>query len=214
MAVPMITDGLPSTFCSERLMYSAPENNEETKRFIHEELKNNPAIIALAEPGLVRPVTMSRTEWVMEQVNKSDLGVMIYLRQDSPAGSSSSSTDTKAKTPIGFLVLGWGGTPPNWSHHRSTSLGITLAPAYQNNGYGSEAINWGLDWAFRYGGFHRVAIGTVSFNKRAASLYPRLGFVEEGRSRESIWYDRKWYDMIAWSMLESEWEVLRGRKSA
>jgi len=41
-------------------------------------------------------------------------------------------------------------------------------------------------------------------------LYKRMGFVEEGRIRESVWLDRKWYDEVHLGILESEWEALRG----
>ena len=84
-----------------------------------------------------------------------------------------------------------------------------MAAPYQNKGYGAEAINWALDWAFRFGGFHRVEISTVSYNERAMHRYTRLGFVEEGRRREAYWYDRKWYDVVSYSMLEGEWTALR-----
>jgi RimJ/RimL family protein N-acetyltransferase len=67
-----------------------------------------------------------------------------------------------------------------------------------------------LDWAFRHGGLHRVGIQTFGFNERAQHLYKKLGFVEEGRSREAVWHDRKWHDMVDLGMLESEWMALRG----
>ena len=35
-----------------------------------------------------------------------------------------------------------------------------------NKGYGGEAISWALDWAFRFGGYHRVAIGLLPSHGR------------------------------------------------
>ncbi|KAH9233079.1 hypothetical protein K456DRAFT_1837842, partial [Colletotrichum gloeosporioides 23] len=116
--------------------------------------------------------------------------------------------------PTGVLVVGWEAAP-QWdqAHHRSATIGISLAAEYQNQGYGRETINWALDWAFRFGAFHSVRIATSLFNERAQSLYLKMGFVEEERDREAIWFDRKWYDVIRYSMLEHKWEGLRRVKN-
>ncbi len=81
-------------------------------------------------------------------------------------------------------------------------------------GYGSEAINWAVDWAFNYANVHKVEIGTASYNERAAHLYERLGFKFEGRKREVIFMNRRWYDLVEFGMLEHEWAELRGKKPA
>jgi hypothetical protein len=47
------------------------------------------------------------------------------------------------------------------------------------------------------------------FNERAIRAYRRCGFVIEGRSRESIWRDGRWWDELAMSVLESDWRRQR-----
>ncbi len=47
------------------------------------------------------------------------------------------------------------------------------------------------------------------FNERAIRAYRRCGFVIEGRSRESIWRDDRWWDELAMSVLESDWRARR-----
>ncbi len=205
MAPTTVSASLANAFRSERLVYRTVENSDEDKKLI-EELESDPVDIALASPGLVKPRGRKNSEYVVDQLSKSLLGVIICLPPGTEVEKGRFSGEL---TRIGYVVLGWGPPGPN-THHRNTSIGITLAPPYQDKGYGSEAINWALDWAFRFGGMHRVSIGTVSFNTRAQHLYPKLGFVQEGRSRESHWHDRKWHDMISYSMLESEWAALRG----
>ncbi|KAM5343255.1 hypothetical protein ACJ41O_014221 [Fusarium nematophilum] len=219
MAQAMITDSLTSTFRSERLLYRAVENTPETRRFINE-MNNNPVNIALGELHVVRSANTGHTDWVMDQLKKADLGVIIYLEgppdtsdsQEHQGTFKSSSTESlhmPTPTPIGYLSLGWGGRPPSQAHHRSASLGISLAAAHQGKGYGGEAVDWSLDWAFRLGGFHRVEAATVSYNERARQLYTRLGFVEEGRSREAYWFDRRWHDVVSYGVLEGEWAARR-----
>jgi RimJ/RimL family protein N-acetyltransferase len=195
----MITDNLKTAFQSERLVYRAVENNKDDKHFLLTEIVNDAINTALSDIALIRPRGEKRAEDLIEGLSKAVMGVMICLPNKD-----------EAPTPIGFIVLGWGGVNPEHARHSSTSIGIALATSHQGHGYGSEAINWALDWAFRHGGYHRVNIRTVSYNERGLHLYKKLGFVEEGRSRESHWYDRKWYDTISFGMLEREWGELRG----
>lgn len=76
-------------------------------------------------------------------------------------------------------------------------------------GYGSEATQLMLDHAFGVLGLHRVALFVFEFNERAIRAYRRCGFVIEGRSRESILRDGRWWDELAMSVLESDWRRLR-----
>ena len=77
-------------------------------------------------------------------------------------------------------------------------------------GYGTEATQLMLDHAFGTLGLHRIALTVFEFNERAIRAYRRCGFVVEGRSRESIWRDGRWWDELAMSVLSSEWHEQRG----
>ncbi|KAF5019860.1 hypothetical protein F66182_8139 [Fusarium sp. NRRL 66182] len=202
----MATDKLATAFQSKRLVYRAPENNEEDRE-LFTGLQNDPVIGALSDLAVLRPKSANKSEDLIEQIQKATLPVIICL---SPEEARNQGIETSEPVSIGYLVLGWGGRPQGREHHRDTGIGLVIAAAHQDKGYGGEAIDWVLDWAFRFGGFHRVSIGTVSYNERAQHLYKKLGFAEEGRSRQAFWFDRKWYDIVNYSMLEHEWEALRG----
>ena len=77
------------------------------------------------------------------------------------------------------------------------------------HGYGTEATQLMLDHAFGTLGLHRIALYVFEFNERAIRAYKRCGFVVEGRSRESIWRDGRWWDEMAMSVLESDWRARR-----
>ena len=70
-------------------------------------------------------------------------------------------------------------------------------------GYGTEATQLMLDHAFGTLGLHRIALFVFEFNERAMRAYQRCGFVVEGRARESIWRDGRWWDELAMSVLQS-----------
>jgi RimJ/RimL family protein N-acetyltransferase len=76
-------------------------------------------------------------------------------------------------------------------------------------GYGTEATQLMLDHAFGAMGLHRIALFVFEFNERAVRAYKRCGFVIEGRARESIWRDGRWWDELAMSVLESDWRKRR-----
>lgn len=77
------------------------------------------------------------------------------------------------------------------------------------HGYGTEATRLMLDHAFGVLGLHRVALFVFEFNRRAVRAYRKCGFVIEGRARESIWRDGRWWDELAMSVLESDWRARR-----
>jgi RimJ/RimL family protein N-acetyltransferase len=77
------------------------------------------------------------------------------------------------------------------------------------HGFGTEATQLMLDHAFGTLGLHRIALYVFEFNERAIRAYQRCGFVVEGRSRESIWRDGRWWDEMAMSVLESDWRKRR-----
>jgi RimJ/RimL family protein N-acetyltransferase len=89
--------------------------------------------------------------------------------------------------------------------HRNCSIGIRILRDFRSKGYGTEAVEWALGWAFRRAGLHKVKIGCVGWNTRAGKVYERMGFVQEAVLREELWHDGKWWDQIDMSMLEQEY---------
>jgi RimJ/RimL family protein N-acetyltransferase len=82
------------------------------------------------------------------------------------------------------------------------------------HGYGTQATQLMLDHAFGTLGLHRIALTVFEFNERAIRAYRRCGFTVEGRARESIWRDGRWWDELAMSVLAPEWRARRGSGAA
>src|SRR5690606_35029269 len=57
---------------------------------------------------------------------------------------------------------------------------------YWGKGYGQEALSLLLDFGFLELNLHRISLRVFSFNQRAVNLYKRIGFIEEGISREAL----------------------------
>ena len=48
-----------------------------------------------------------------------------------------------------------------------------------------------------------------AFNERAIRAYRKAGFVVEGRARQSIWRDGRYWDELQMSILDSDWAARR-----
>jgi RimJ/RimL family protein N-acetyltransferase len=135
---------------------------------------NDPNTYAQGTNRLLVPLTPDDIDKSTEGMAKSRLAVIMCF----PAGAQNGGP--MVSTPIGSLHLY---THPISHHYRFCTLGITLAAQYQGKGYGAEAINWTLDWAFRVAGMHAVRLVVFSFNERAVRLSERLGFIRQCESR-------------------------------
>jgi RimJ/RimL family protein N-acetyltransferase len=76
------------------------------------------------------------------------------------------------------------------------------------HGFGTEATRLMINHAFGGLGLHRVGLTVFSFNERAIRSYRSVGFVVEGRSREAIWREGRWWDEISMSILASDWTAM------
>jgi len=90
---------------------------------------------------------------------------------------------------------------------RSASLRLAMRPGYRGRGYGTEAIELVLGFAFDGLGLHRVGLDVLAVNTRAVSLYENLGFRIEGRRRDAYRDGERWCDGIDMGMLEDEYRA-------
>jgi RimJ/RimL family protein N-acetyltransferase len=198
---------MANIFRSPRLVYRAIEDNDSDMEFLYSLLLESEAT-ANADTRLMKPFNKadSDTYWRNEHDN-AFLSVMICLplTSDPEIKEYAKARGVTASWPIGRIGL-WK-TEERGRHHRKSNICIQIAAQEQRKGYGSEAIQWVMKWAFRMAGFHRVGITHFSYNEGAGRLYERLGFVREGCAREALWFDGGWHDYLSLGILESEWRA-------
>ncbi|GGX63694.1 hypothetical protein GCM10007385_36080 [Tateyamaria omphalii] len=71
-------------------------------------------------------------------------------------------------------------------------------------GYGSEAMRVLAAHAFDTLGLHRLGCRVLEFNERAIAAYKKVGFVVEGRERESGFIDAQWHDDLIMGLLDRD----------
>jgi RimJ/RimL family protein N-acetyltransferase len=94
--------------------------------------------------------------------------------------------------------------------HRTAWLSILIGPHdARRKGYGSEAIQLVLRFAFEELNLYRIALTVFSYNQPAIALYERLGFQREGAHRAFLERDGRRHDMVLYGLLRPEWEARR-----
>ena len=76
--------------------------------------------------------------------------------------------------------------------------------ANRGRGYGTQATRLVLGYAFDTVGLHRVSLEVYSFNPRAQRVYSACGFRVEGRMRDALAWDGRWYDAIVMGILATD----------
>lgn len=71
-------------------------------------------------------------------------------------------------------------------------------------GYGTEATRLICRYGFHKMRLHRIMLWVADANTAAIRVYQKVGFVEEGRARETLRHNGHWHDMILMGLLEGE----------
>lgn len=195
---------------SPRLIYRAIQSPKD-EEFFHQ-LLSEPSVWENASLLLCLPIgTKTTTQIRTTAVEGSVLSVLICKKEkkkdtESNKESTSSRSDS---SPIGILTLNTGQQLE--MQNRAGKMGVIIRPEDQAQGYGSEAIQWALEWAFVHAGLHRVALTVAEWNERATKVYEKLGFVLEGRRREALWKEGRWWDSLDMGVLSREWAERNGK---
>ena len=84
-------------------------------------------------------------------------------------------------------------------------LGITLARAYQGQGYAAEGLTCLITHLFAVFDLHRLSANIDPNNTASANLLARLGFRHEATHRESLWLNGAYVDEALYAILHREW---------
>lgn len=86
-----------------------------------------------------------------------------------------------------------------------SDFSIILKSGTQGQGYGTDALNTLLGFAFRELNLHKISLVCYESNLAAQKLYEKCGFIFEGTLREEIYRQGKYENQRAYSILQREW---------
>ena len=184
--------GEPVRFYEGKRIYFRPVEVEDEpllKRFI-----NNPANWRFLRHG--QPLNSVRErEWI-ESLGKSttDYVFGVALKQQD-------------------RLIGVTGLHQVNAVNRSAVFGINVGDtAFQGRGYGREATELVLKYAFEELNLNRVELAVYADNWRAIRMYQKVGFVQEGCARQARYNNGRYQDEYRFAILRSEWDALYGRE--
>ena len=150
------------------------------------------------------------TRYLVLRYQMPGLAEEAWMRERCAAQPSYFETFFAIETKEGVHIGNCGlhdGQPEN----RKASLGILIGNKdYWSSGYGTDAIVTLLRFGFHEMNLNRVWLDVYEFNERAQACYKKCGFVEEGRLRQNIYQEGRYWDTIIMGILRSEFDVLHG----
>jgi RimJ/RimL family protein N-acetyltransferase len=143
------------------------------------------------------------TSWAPSPMNRQAVEKLFQDRELSPADDSFAIHLRDDDEPVGVISL------MNISDtNESAELSVIVGhPDDRHQGYGTEAIELLLGYAFEELELNRVGLSAFDFNGEAIAAYEKLGFVVEGRYRQAIKRNSGFHDAILMSVLKDEWQT-------
>ncbi|MGC5398651.1 GNAT family N-acetyltransferase [Streptomyces sp. DT20] len=99
------------------------------------------------------------------------------------------------------------------SHHADPragwfEYGVTIGADHRGKGYAAEAVVMLLRFMFCERRFHKCVARIFAHNEASLALHQRLGFVEEGRLRDQVFFDGRHHDVVMMGILAAEFALL------
>src|SRR5438874_1010328 len=136
-----------------------------------------------------------------------------YLREElskPPAyGEQLFAIETKDGRHIGNMGLS--DVEPD---QRRARIAIRIgAPADRSKGYGTDAMQTFLRFAFQEMNLNRVELEVFEYNERAIAAYKKCGFVEEARLRLAHFWDGAFHDALIMAVVRDEFDAGDGARA-
>jgi RimJ/RimL family protein N-acetyltransferase len=149
---------------------------------------------------LVRPLSSAEVKKRYREIEKEmeETRNQFYFTIRRSAPGESENQDRL----LGFTRL----SRVEWNHGIATlTLGIG-DPGERRKGYGNDALNLILNYAFKELNLFRLNASIPGYNQAGLQLFKKAGFKEEARRREAYrWAGLRW-DGIFLGLLKEDWE--------
>ena len=91
----------------------------------------------------------------------------------------------------------------------SAEFGVALGSPFWGTGVFTSAARLALDFAFEAVGVHRMEARAAVQNGRGNGAMRKLGAVQEGVLRRSLYCRGQYFDQLLWSILADDWRQSR-----
>lgn len=138
---------------------------------------------------LALPVSLTNEQEKVEQFIKSKEAIVLIIVEkatDQPVGQTAFfRIDYISRAALFYLAI--------------------LDPAFWSKGYGSEATQLMVDYAFKTLNLNRIQLHVCAENTPAIKIYERVGFQKEGVLRQAMYRNGNYVDFWVMGILRSDW---------
>jgi RimJ/RimL family protein N-acetyltransferase len=100
-----------------------------------------------------------------------------------------------------------------WPPHRFAVIGrVLIDPARRGSGLGTALMREAVRTCFDELGLHRLQLAVYDFNTPAIACYQQVGFVIEGRLRDSLKASDGYWTAYVMAMLEDDYRAARSQR--
>lgn len=165
-----------------------------------------PEDLAAASRWYRDPEISRLTRYQSEPMSEPEIERFFHSRLLAPDALAYAIVEKTSRRLVGFTTFS-SLDPDNGSVLFHITIGERDA---WGRGLGTEATRLMLGHAFERLGLHRVGLSVFAFNTRAVRAYEKAGFRVEGRLRDAIHRDGRYWDEVQMGALREEW--LAGRR--
>ncbi|MYW17405.1 GNAT family N-acetyltransferase, partial [Streptomyces sp. SID2955] len=87
---------------------------------------------------------------------------------------------------------------------------VTIGADHRRRGYATESLMLMLRFMFAERRYHKCLGAVLAHNEASLALTRGLGFTEEGRLREHVFFDGRHHDLVMLGMLAGEFDQRHG----
>ena len=175
----------------KRIILRAPER-EDLKSF--HKWQNDEEVMTLARSMPDHVKSMVSIEAEMEKDLKGeDPEVRRYMIQEKSSGKA----------------IGWSSIRfHTWARrYHNADVGLCIGEKDKwGKGYGTEVTKLLLEEAFEQLNLHKVGWWTFAENKASIALAKKLGFKEEGRLQDQVFFNNQFHDGVVLGLLKSQYD--------
>jgi RimJ/RimL family protein N-acetyltransferase len=95
----------------------------------------------------------------------------------------------------------------DWSIGGARLLLAIVDEKDRGKGYGTEAMQLALNYAFLEMNLYRLSANVLQCNERGLAFLRKRGFVDEVRRRQAVYREGKYWDWIMLGLLRDEWSA-------
>jgi RimJ/RimL family protein N-acetyltransferase len=138
---------------------------------------------------LAFPLAVSQAEEKIRQyINSREAIVLVIVEKDSDRSIGQTAffrLDYVSRAAVFYLAI--------------------LDPSFWSRGYGTEATQLMIDYAFATLNLNRIQLHVCAENTSAIKIYQRVGFIKEGELRQAMFRNSHYADFWVMGMLRSDW---------